>query len=221
VKRGGLKIEGGHLGIGHLDAFRVGAAVEAALDGEAGAGGGAGDQLDDHLVGQQRLAAPVLGDEGEQPMLDPVPPDAVVRAQALSPLTRLFLAWGVTLNVASSPQPRASPLPLANAVSVIAERHDLSDLIWLRERGGQQLARLWDGQEARIFSVTSEGLQPASRNFARLVHEGNFLGAWSGLLNILISMALVTLLTTGLWMFGGREVRTYAKRRQRAHSLAG
>src|SRR3954452_7997940 len=49
VKRGGPKIEGGHLGIGHLDAFRVGAAVEAALDGEAGAGGGAGDQLDDHL----------------------------------------------------------------------------------------------------------------------------------------------------------------------------
>src|SRR3954463_8743737 len=73
VKCGGPKIEGGHLGIGHLDAFRVGAAVEAAPDGEAGAGGGAGDQLDDHLVGEQGLAAPVLGDEGEQPMLDPAP----------------------------------------------------------------------------------------------------------------------------------------------------
>jgi len=67
-----------------LDALGVGATVEAALDGEAGAGGGAGDQLDDHLVGQQGLAAPVLGDEGEQPMLDPVPPDAVIRAQALT-----------------------------------------------------------------------------------------------------------------------------------------
>ena len=80
MKRGGLNIEGGHLGIGHPDALGVGAAVEAALDGEAGAGGGAGDH---HLVGQQGLAAPVLGDEGEQPMLDPVPPDAVIRAQAL------------------------------------------------------------------------------------------------------------------------------------------
>jgi hypothetical protein len=39
VKRGGLKIEGGHLGIGHPDALGVGAAVEAALDGEASAGG--------------------------------------------------------------------------------------------------------------------------------------------------------------------------------------
>jgi hypothetical protein len=85
VKCGGLKIKGGHLGIGHPDALGVGATVEAALDGEAGAGGGAGDQLDDHLVGQQGLAAPVLGDEGEQPMLDPVSPDAVIRAQALIP----------------------------------------------------------------------------------------------------------------------------------------
>src|SRR3954469_16890362 len=84
VKRGGPKIKGGHLGIGHPDALGGGATVEAALDGEAGAGGGAGDQLDDHLVGEQGLAAPVLGDEGEQPMLDPVPPDAVIRAQALS-----------------------------------------------------------------------------------------------------------------------------------------
>src|SRR3954471_15075275 len=68
--------------LGH--ALGVGATVEAALDGEAGAGGGAGDQLDDHPVGQQGLAAPGLGDEGEQPMLDPVPPDTVIRAQALT-----------------------------------------------------------------------------------------------------------------------------------------
>ena len=50
MKRGGLKIKGGHLGIGHPDAVGVGATVEAALDGEAGVGGGAGDQRDDHLV---------------------------------------------------------------------------------------------------------------------------------------------------------------------------
>ena len=84
MKCGGPKIEGGHLGIGHPDALGVGAAVKAAPDGEAGAGGGTGDQLDDHLMDEQGLAAPGLGDEGEQPMLDPVPPDAVIRAQALT-----------------------------------------------------------------------------------------------------------------------------------------
>ena len=31
------------------------------------------DQLDDDLAADQRLAAPVLGDEGEEPMLDTVP----------------------------------------------------------------------------------------------------------------------------------------------------
>jgi len=41
----------------------------------------------------QRLDAPVLGDEGEQPMLDPVPPDAIIRAQALSLQFRPVSAW--------------------------------------------------------------------------------------------------------------------------------
>jgi len=97
---------------------------------------------------------------------------------------------------------------------------------WSFDRGsstepvfGQQWVRLWDGQEASIFSVTSEGLQPASRNFARLVHQGNFLGAWSGLLYGPILMAFVTLLATGQRLFGQREIRSYTKRRQRAHSL--
>jgi len=40
---------------------------------EAGLGGGCGDQLDDHLITDERLAAPVAGDEREQAMLDLVP----------------------------------------------------------------------------------------------------------------------------------------------------
>ena len=134
---------------------------------------------------------------------------------ALSPLTGLLLAWGVTLNLPSSPRQRAGALPLAEAVSVIAEQHDLSNLMWLRERGGQQLARLWDGQEARVFVVTRDGPQPAARNFARLFHEGNFLGAWSGILNLVVSVAFLALLGTGLWLFGRREIGKVATKRQR------
>ncbi len=40
---------------------------------EAGGRGRCGDELDDHLVGEQRLAAPVPGDEREHAMLDAVP----------------------------------------------------------------------------------------------------------------------------------------------------
>ena len=43
------------------------------MDGEAGASRGRPDQLDDHRMGEQRLAAPVLRNEGEEAMFNPVP----------------------------------------------------------------------------------------------------------------------------------------------------
>ena len=49
------------------------AGVDGAGERETTARGRCGDELDDHLVGQQRLAAPVLGDEREHAMLDAVP----------------------------------------------------------------------------------------------------------------------------------------------------
>ena len=61
------------VGVGNLEALFVGVGVEAARNGEAGVGGGVGDQLDDDLVADQRFAAPVLGDEGKQTVLDFVP----------------------------------------------------------------------------------------------------------------------------------------------------
>jgi hypothetical protein len=39
-------------------------------------------------VGEQGLAAPVLGDEGEQPMLDPVPCDLRVAGVHTTPSIR-------------------------------------------------------------------------------------------------------------------------------------
>src|SRR5260370_5395642 len=69
----GRDVQLGHLGVGDLDAFVVGVLVEPTLDGKTGLGRGAGDQLDDDLMGQHGLATPVLGDEGEQAVLDPTP----------------------------------------------------------------------------------------------------------------------------------------------------
>jgi hypothetical protein len=68
-----LDVERGHFGIGHLDAFWVPVPVDVAGDGEAGVGGGGTDQLDDDLVADERFAAPILRDAGEEAVLDSVP----------------------------------------------------------------------------------------------------------------------------------------------------
>ena len=73
MERIALDGELAHLGLLDADAFRVGALVEGALDGEAGLGCGPADQLDHRGPALQRLAAPVLRDVTEQPVLDLVP----------------------------------------------------------------------------------------------------------------------------------------------------
>ena len=70
---GRCDVEAGDLRVGHLGALLVGVFVQPALRRQAGLRRGAGDQLHDDLVREQRLAAPVLGDEGEQAVLDAVP----------------------------------------------------------------------------------------------------------------------------------------------------
>lgn len=67
-----LNVDGVHLGVADLDAGRIGAGIDLALHLETGFGRGGGDQLDDGLVADERSTAPVLGDEREQAMLDPV-----------------------------------------------------------------------------------------------------------------------------------------------------
>lgn len=134
-----------------------------------------------------------------------------------SPLTAIFLAAGITLNPSPAPSPaRTSALPIAEAVAVIGKSGDLGTLIWLRNRGGRQLARLNEGGEFRVYAVTRDGLVPTPRNYVRLFHEGNFAGAWSGVMNVIISLALIGLLGTGVWLFIRKQVRKMSNRRQRA-----
>ncbi|HRJ70439.1 MAG TPA: hypothetical protein PK812_12630, partial [Beijerinckiaceae bacterium] len=107
-------------------------------------------------------------------------------------------------------------IPIAEAVKMIGEKHDLTNLIWLRQRGGNQLVRLWEGGEARVYALTKDGLRPTNRNFARLFHEGNFAGIWSGLMNVIISFALLLLTVTGAWQFVTKQIRKYRNRRLKA-----
>ena len=62
-----------HLLVGNLDSCRVDVGVELAFHCQTSFRSSRGDEVDNHLVADQRLAPPVLADEGEQAMFDLVP----------------------------------------------------------------------------------------------------------------------------------------------------
>jgi hypothetical protein len=66
-------IDGVHFVISDFDACRIGVGVDLGSHLQACIGGRGGDQLDDGLVADEWLAAPILCDEREQAMLDLVP----------------------------------------------------------------------------------------------------------------------------------------------------
>src|SRR5258708_14158976 len=73
VGLGAFEVAGGHGGVGNDNAVGVLPSVEFTAHGEAGFGGGGGDQLDDDPIGDEWLGTPVLADEGEEAVLDFVP----------------------------------------------------------------------------------------------------------------------------------------------------
>lgn len=133
----------------------------------------------------------------------------------LSPLTGLALAFGITL---SGPPPAAGvPVPLREAVKMVTAAHDPSALLWVRQRGRALLARVDVGGEYQVLAVGRDGLVPTGRNWPRLIHEGNWAGFWSALVNVVTSVVLIALLGTGLWMWARRQIR---RRRSRVRPAA-
>jgi uncharacterized iron-regulated membrane protein len=136
----------------------------------------------------------------------------------LSPLTGLFLAFGWTFT--SPPPGAASPaamVSLREAVATVGAKYDLGQVAWIRPRGNAMLARVNDGGEMRVFSVGREGLVATPRNWPRLLHEGNWGGRLSALINVVISAAFMLLLSTGLLIWARRRFR---KRRPRVRTAA-
>lgn len=126
----------------------------------------------------------------------------------LSPLTGLFLAYGVTFATPPAGSRNGTPpAGLTEAVSLVGAHYDLAQLSWIRPLGGRMAARINDGGEMRVVAVTREGLVPFTRNWPRLIHEGNWSGIIAPALNIVTSAALVLLITTGLWMWKRRRFR--------------
>ena len=129
----------------------------------------------------------------------------------LSPLTALFMAAGVTF---SQPMARAQAPALRDAVRMLAASHDLSGLEWIRVRGGRMMARISDQNGQATYVVTREGLKPAPLNWPRSFHEGTFFGIWGGVMNLVLSLAFILLLTSGLIIYARRALRPRRRARK-------
>ncbi|GMO20033.1 PepSY-associated TM helix domain-containing protein [Bradyrhizobium sp. TM233] len=135
----------------------------------------------------------------------------------LSPLTGLCMAFGLTFQSGAAPA-SGRPLALPDAIRMVAASHDLTHVISIGIRGGRMMARLYDGGELRAYAVNSSEVTPLPRNWPRLIHEGNWSALIASPLNVVTSIALLALLSTGLLIWARRKLR---KRRPRSDRQAG
>ncbi|MBL8836271.1 MAG: PepSY domain-containing protein [Alphaproteobacteria bacterium] len=135
-----------------------------------------------------------------------------------SPLTGLFLALGISLAAAPPPAPRAAPLPMVEAVRLVAAGHDLANLGWIRRLGPNLVARIAVDGELKTFRVGRDGLEALPRAWSRVIHEGVYGGVWGGVINVVTSIALVFLLVSGvvLWVQGRLRIARHRARRRTA-----
>jgi uncharacterized iron-regulated membrane protein len=131
----------------------------------------------------------------------------------LSPLTGLAIVYGVTFLPAQS-GPRPPPLPIRDAVEVIAASHDLGAMTSLRQRGGRLIARIHTADGLIGFVVTKDGLQMPPRNWPRAIHEGNWSPVIAPVLNIIVSIVFVGLWVTGLIIWARRKIRLARRKGQ-------
>ncbi len=132
----------------------------------------------------------------------------------LSPLTGLALVYGITF-VTPASGPRPAPVAIAQAVEIIAGKHDLNEIIWVRTRGGRLLVRLYGNDGAKVSQITPTGLVTGATNWPRAIHEGNWSQRMAPALNVLVSIVFIGLLFTGLFIW---VRRTFFRKRTRAQS---
>jgi uncharacterized iron-regulated membrane protein len=145
----------------------------------------------------------------------------------LSPLTGLAMAFGLTFQGGWPAAPADRPPPLIDAVRIVAQSRDLGQLVSIGARGGRLMARLYEDGQLRAYAVTGDGLVALPRNWPRLIHEGNWSAMISGPLNLITSLVLFGLLSTGVLLWSRRTFRRRPdraaeprRRASRAPSLA-
>lgn len=131
----------------------------------------------------------------------------------LSPLTGLCLAFGWTFQASPPPLRSARLVSLPEAVAIVAKSNDLAQVNSIRTRGRLLVARIFEDGELRNYAVNGDDLVPLPRNWPRLIHEGNWSAMIASSLNVVTSLALLGLLSTGLLLWTRRQLRRPQRRR--------
>jgi uncharacterized iron-regulated membrane protein len=131
----------------------------------------------------------------------------------LSPLTGLCMAFGLTFQSGGAPAGGGRPVALLDAVRMVAASHELSHVISVGVRGGRMMARIYEDGELRAYAIGSNGVTALPRNWPRLIHEGNWSAMIAAPLNVVVSIAMLTLLLTGLLIWVRRKLRKPQARR--------
>ncbi|MFT4173039.1 MAG: PepSY-associated TM helix domain-containing protein [Rhodocyclaceae bacterium] len=130
---------------------------------------------------------------------------------ALTPVTGLLMAF----HLGMSPLPRyagtAHPLPLAQVLHIAGEQTDLGKLMRVRNfrRGGVMLSVQRAGVSPATYIVAGTGqfVRMDEAGWVRMLHIGNWAGAYSGVLTFLSTLPLFGLLFTGLLAWWRRRGR--------------
>jgi uncharacterized iron-regulated membrane protein len=132
-----------------------------------------------------------------------------------SPLTGLALAFGISLAAPAAP-PAGAPLPLRETLQLVAQRHDVAGLDFVRSMGGgMRLVRVLDATGTSVtYRATTAGLQPMPSNWPRILHEGGWGGVAGSLANLVAAVGLAGLLGTGSWLWVRRTIKRRATPRR-------
>ena len=131
-------------------------------------------------------------------------------------VTGLMLALGLGFSPGVPPAASGPAPTTREVVRMVAERHDLSGLDWIRPIGGRPMVRLLDETgTTQMYRATAEGLVPQARPWARILHEGTWLGVAGSVVNLVISVVLVGLLATGVLIWARRTLRRALRQKRR------
>ncbi len=141
-----------------------------------------------------------------------------------SPLTGALMAFNVTMGGGgAAPMTMGAPaakLTMIDVVQAAGANRDLSNMVWIRTMWLRHMMRYMENGQFQGYFVTPKALVPVPRNWPRSIHEGLWIGSTGSVLNVVVSLMLAGLLTTGLLLWLRRQGRRGRRLQQDRSGLA-